>query len=302
MPGQPSVLTMGLSAATRVAGVIGDPVEHSLSPAIHNAAFRAANLDWVYVAFPVRAERGPEVVPGVRAMGIAGLSVTMPHKVAVAAGADRRTQVVERLGVANTLFWQGNALVADSTDGAGLLAALRAEHGWDPAGQRIVVLGAGGAARAAVVALADGGARSVVVVGRRSEAVAAAVTLAPGVARIGSVDAIGDADLVLQATPVGMAGVAPNPGDGRFPLGVDPTRLGPDQLAVDLIYAPPETEFLAAARRQGATTMNGLGMLVHQAGAQFRAWTGEEPPLPAMSDAAVVTLAVRAAGEKPGEA
>lgn len=291
---------MKLSAATKVAGVIGDPVEHSLSPAIHNAAFRAANLDWIYVAFPVRARRGPEVVPAVRAMGIAGLSVTMPHKVAVAAAADRRTLVVERLGVANTLFWDSESLVADSTDGAGFVSALRAEHGWDPAGRSVVVLGTGGAARAVVVALADAGARAVTVVGRRAEATAAVVALAAPVARPGPVDGVADADLVVQATSVGMVGVSPSPGDGQFPLGLDPGRLGSGQLAVDLIYAPAETEFLAAARRRGASTMNGLGMLVHQAGAQFRAWTGEEPPLGAMSQAAAATLAERAAGEKPG--
>lgn len=279
-----------MSAATRVAGVVGDPVEHSLSPAIQNAAFHAAGLDWIYVAFPVRGFRGAEVVPAVRAMGIGGLSVTMPHKAVVAAGADRRTPVVERLGVANTLFWQGADLVADSTDGVGFLGALRTEEGWDPSGRRVVVLGTGGAARAVVVALADAGASSVTVVGRRPDAVAGVVALAGRVARAGPVETVTDAELVVHATPVGMKGVG---SPGGCPLGLDPGRLSPGQLVVDLIYAPAETELLAAARRRGAATMNGLGMLVHQAGAQFQAWTGIEPPLEAMSRAATTALAAR---------
>ncbi|MGH9078364.1 MAG: shikimate dehydrogenase family protein, partial [Acidimicrobiales bacterium] len=121
--------------------MIGDPVGQSLSPLLHNTAFAAAGLDWVYVAFPVAAGRGADAVAAVRALGLAGLSVTMPHKEAVAGAVDRLSEVAARLGAVNTVIRDGDAVVGDNTDGAGLLDSLRAAHGWAPAGRRCVVLG-----------------------------------------------------------------------------------------------------------------------------------------------------------------
>ena len=278
---------------THVAAVIGDPVRHSLSPVLHNAAFGALGIDWVHVALPVAAGEGGAAVEAMRALGIAGLSVTMPHKRDVAGSVDRLTPTGERLGAVNTVSAVGGELVGDSTDGAGLLDALRADEGWDPDGRRCVVLGTGGAARAVCLALADGGASGVTVVGRREERAASCARLAGAAGCTGRVDAVAGADLVVNATSVGMAAHdeldAPDP--PPLPFGLDPTRLGAGQLVVDLVYAPPATPLLHAARARGASGVNGIGMLVHQAGRQLRAWTGLDAPLGAMSAAVAATFA-----------
>ena len=280
-----------ISAATRVAGVIGDPVSHSLSPTLHNAAFAALGLDWVYVAFPVAAGRGADAVAAVRAMGIAGLSVTLPHKAAVAGALDRLTPVARRLVAVNTVIRDGDDLVGDSTDGAGLVDALRDDEGWVPEGRRCLVLGTGGAARAVSLALAGAGAAEVAVVGRRPEAAASTVELCGGVGRPASVDEVDRFDLVVNATPVGMRRPTLGGGGDSLPFDLDAKRLGPGQVVVDLVYRPPVTPLVTAARARGAVAVNGLGMLIHQAGRQLRAWTGMAAPLDAMSAAALAAIA-----------
>jgi shikimate dehydrogenase len=262
--------------------VIGDPVRHSLSPALHNAAFEALGLDWVYLAFEVPAGSAAAAVEGMRAFGIDGLNVTMPHKADVAAAVDVLSPVAERLGAVNTVVRRGGVLVGESTDGAGFVDALRADEGFDPAGKRCLVVGAGGAARAVVLALAEAGAASVVVTGRTPDRVAAAAELAGDQGRVGEAAEAADADLVVNATPVGMGD------DGGLP--VDPSLLGPGQVVVDLVYHPLNTPLLAEARGRGAVAVNGLGMLIHQAAHAFRLWTGEEPPLEVMSAAALRAL------------
>ncbi len=261
---------------TRLAGVIGHPVRHSRSPAIHNAAFRALGLDWVYLAFAVAPGAGGTAVEAMRTLGLVGLNVTMPHKHDVALAVDRRSPVAEVLSAVNTVVAVGDEVVGENTDGAGLLAALAADHGFDPSGRRCLVLGAGGSARAVVLALAGAGAASVEVAARRPEQAEATSRLAGSVGRAGTIDGADGADLVVNATPV----------TGELPLGLDPARLGPGQLVVDLGYQPRVTALLGAAAATGATTANGLGMLVHQAALSLRLWTGEDPPLAAMVAAA----------------
>ncbi len=276
------------TAQTRVAAVIGHPVRHSLSPVLHNAAFRAAGLDWVYLAFEVEADGLESALGGVRALGIDGLSVTMPHKTATAGLVDRLSPVAEALQAVNTVVRRGGELVGENTDGDGFLAALRADEGFEPEGRRCLVVGAGGAARAVIRALAGAGAAEVVVVARRADAAAAAVTLAGPVGQVGGADQVADAELVVQATPVGMAGAGLGLGEA---LPIDPDRLAPGQLLVDLIYEPSTTPLVAAARDRGVAAVNGLGMLVHQAAIAFRLWTGAEAPLPVLSAAALGALA-----------
>jgi shikimate dehydrogenase len=278
-----------VGVSTRVAGVIGDPVEHSLSPVLHNAAFAALGLDWVYVAFPVATGQVGAAVAGMRALGVAGLSVTMPHKAAAAAQMDELSPTAARLGAVNTVIRRGSVLVGESTDGAGLLAALLADHRWAPAGRRCVVLGNGGAARAVILALADAGAAAVAVVARRPEAADAAAALAGRAGQAASIDAVAGADLIVNATSVGMTGSGSG-SDPDLPLRLDPSRLGPGQVVVDLIYAPLETPLLAAARGAGARVANGLGTLIHQAALQSRLWTGVDPPLDVMTAAAAAEL------------
>jgi shikimate dehydrogenase len=267
------------SAATTVVGVIGDPVDHSLSPLIHNTAFAALGLDWVSVGFAVPAGAAAGAVAGMRALQLAGLSVTMPHKGEVAGLVDECTPVAAQLGAVNCLRWTEGRLVGDNTDGEGFVAALRRGAGVDPVGLRCLVLGAGGAARAVVLALAGAGAAEVAVVNRTAERAASAAALAGDRGRLGDPADVRTVDLVVQATPAGMAGAEVHPL-------VDGAALGPGQVAVDLVYHPAVTPWLAAARSNGATAVGGLGMLVHQAAAQLAAWTGTAPPIEALWEAA----------------
>lgn len=272
-------------SSPRVCWVIGSPVEHSLSPVIHNAAFAACGLDWVYFAVAVPEGGAPRAVAAMRSLRLAGLSVTMPHKETAAVAVDVVTPRAERLGAVNCLSWRGTQIEGDSTDGVGFLDALRVDHAWDPAGARAVVVGAGGAARSVVAVLADAGAREIGVLNRSPERAARAAALAGPRGRIVAADAVEGADLVVNATPLGMG---PDTG-----LAVDPARLGAGQVVADLVYDPLETPLLAAARARGATPVTGVGMLVHQAAHAFRAWTGEDPPVEVMSAAVVAALAAR---------
>lgn len=279
-------------ATTVVAGVIGDPVGHSLSPALHNAALVELGLDWAYLAFPVPAGSGQAAVAAMVDLGIRGLSVTMPHKAGAAKACHQLSPLAERLGVVNTVTNVDGQLVGDSTDGPGFIDSL-AELGWSPAGKSCLVLGAGGSARAVVLALGAAGAERVEVVARRPEQALEVAALAGEAGMVATVDAADAADLVVNATPVGMAGVALD-GSDELPFGLDSKRLGPGQLVADLIYAPDTTQLLASARARGAGTCNGLGMLVHQAARQVTIWTGRDAPIEVMSAAALLELGKRA--------
>jgi len=285
-PGVLSANKRGVSSATKLAAVIGSPVRHSVSPAIHNAAFGATGLDWVFLAAEVTPEGVEAAIAGVRAMGMwGGLSVTMPLKASVAGLLDDLSPEAKALGAVNTVVTRGGALVGHNTDGPGLLACLDEDAAWQPAGQRVVVLGAGGAARAVARAMAEAGARDVVIVARRPEAAADAAVVAGGAARAGTPADVPKADVIVNATPVGMAGAG---SPDALPL--DPTFLTASQLVVDLVYHPAETLLLAAARARGATTVGGLGMLVHQAALAFELWTDVAPPLDVMRQAAEAAL------------
>lgn len=266
--------------------MIGDPVHHSLSPTLHNAAFRALDLDWAYVAFEVAEGQAAAAVQGMRALRIEGLNVTMPHKADVVPALDALSPTAERLGAVNTIAWRGTELYGDNTDGAGFLDSLRLDHGLEVNGWRCVVLGAGGAARAVVLALADAGAAQVTVVNRTPSKAETAAALAGDRGRAGEVEEAKDADLVVNATPLGM-GVW----EGEIPIGPEHLRSG--QVVCDLVYHPHKTALLEAAKEAGAVAVNGLGMLIHQAAHAFRLWTGEDPPLAAMSAAAMRELAHR---------
>ena len=280
-------LRTGLSGQTRLAIVIGDPVRHSLSPAIHNAGFAALGMDWVFLACEVPEGRVPPALAGAVALGIEGLSVTMPHKAAVAAAVDRLSPTARLLGAVNCVARDGEHLVGHSTDGSGFVDALGTEAGWSPSGARCVVFGAGGAGRAVVLALADAGAAEVAVVNRTPQHAEAAAALAGDRGRVAAAAETGRFDLVVNATPLGMTGQ----GGGALPL--DPELLQPGQLLVDLVYEPAETALLAAAREQGVRAFNGVRMLVHQAARAFELWTGTEAPIEAMAAATTEALGRR---------
>jgi shikimate dehydrogenase len=266
-----------INGETRVTGLIGDPIAHTRSPRILNAAFAALHLNWIYVAFPAAAGQGTHAVKAARALGLAGLTVTMPHKADAAWACDELTPEATALGAVNVVTVAASGrLLGASTDGEGFVRAVR-DEGVDPAGQTALVLGAGGAARAIVLALGNAGARVTVAARRLSAAESAA-----GLVRGAQATALLDVDpssyrLLVNATPLGMEGEA-------GPIAVD--RLNSGQLVVDTVYHPMETPFLAAARARGAATANGLGMLVHQAALAFELWTGIDAPLAAMHAAA----------------
>ena len=267
-----------VSGATRVTGVIGDPVTHSLSPALHNAAYAALGLDWVSVPFPVSAGKGSEAVAAMRTLGLAGLSVTTPHKDAVAQTADSVSDAVAALGAANCLVASADGRVrAENTDGDGFLGGLLEDADTTVREKTVVVLGAGGAARAISVACADAGAAGVLVVNRTVQRAEVCAGLAGSVGVVAQQADIPSADIVVNATTVGMAP------DSAMPC--DPALLHRGQIVVDIVYNPSETVWLAAARAAGIRSYNGLSMLVHQAGFAITHWTGQPAPIDAMRSA-----------------
>ena len=279
-----------VSGETRLAAVIGDPVRHSLSPCLMNAAFAETGLDWTCVAMEVPEGQASRALDGMRAMGIGGLSVTMPHKAAVASGVDDLTAGARALGAVNCIVPDGDRLVGHNTDGAGFLDGLRHDSGIDVTGLRCVVLGAGGAARAVVHALGLAGAADVAVANRtagRALRVAELAGVAGHALESSSVGgAVAGADLVVNATSLGMAG-----SEAGHP--VDPDLVAAGAVVVDLIYHPPQSAWLAALRGRGVEAHNGLSMLVHQAAHAFTLWTGVEAPVAAMDAAARAALARR---------
>ena len=284
------------TASTRPVVLLGWPARHSLSPEIHNAAFTEQGLDLVYLALEVPPAELTAVVAALGTMGAQGANVTVPHKQAVLACCDRLSDEARLIGAVNTLTWTADGLVGDNTDALGLEDALRADVGavLQP-DDRIVVFGAGGAARAAAVAIGRLGV-AVTVAARR---VAAAVELAELARQAGAsaADAVDSTDepalraaatparVIVNATPLGMRGES---------LPTPLMNLHPDQVAYDLVYDPAETPFLQAARQHGAGAHHGLGMLVGQAAASYRRWTAQEPPVATMSAVATVALGERA--------
>ena len=264
-----------VTGATRLCAVIGDPVRHSQSPVLHNAAYDALGLDRIYLALEVPTGHGREAVRSILDLGIDGLNVTMPHKEDAAAACDELTEDAAALRSVNTVVRRADGtLLGASTDGEGFLRSL-ADAGVDPAGADVLVVGAGGAARAVVQAAGRVGGH-VTVAGRRPEAAAAAAALAPGGVAIGMDGiqaALATATVVVQSTPVGMDGAS---------LPFDPGALGPQHTVCDLIYHPSVTPLLAAATAHGARAVGGIGMLLHQAALAFELHTGHPAPLDAM--------------------
>jgi shikimate dehydrogenase len=277
-----------IGGATQLAGVIGWPVEHSLSPVIHNAAFASLGMDWVYVPLPVAPGALRTAAAGIAALGFRGVNVTMPHKTESAEIADELSDDARRLRAVNTFVVSGETLQGHNTDAPGFDRFLRRDVGFDPAGCSTLLFGAGGAARAVALALGRAGAAQLKVAIReeaRARDLLAAVDgtglrvetipfdVAEGVA----------ADLVVNATPLGADGVTAPP----MPA------IGPGVVVVDLLYRAAPTPWQIAAREAGAEVHGGLGLLLHQAALSFELWTGTPAPLEAMSAAALGSLAER---------
>lgn len=271
-----------ITGKTRVAGVFGDPVEHSLSPPMHNAAYRHLGMDWVYVPFHVRPERLGEAVRGVRAMGLAGVNVTVPHKVAVMEHLDEIDEEARLIGAVNTVVHRDGRLVGYNTDGRGFVRSLERETGRSPRGAGVLLLGAGGAALAIAVSLARAGAGSITVANRtvtKAEALveqlgglvaARAVPLDPGDPRFE--ESLSQAQIVIHTTTVGMY-----PHHEAPPL-IPVERLDAGALVCDIVYRPRETALLRAAKARGLQVLTGEGMLAYQGAIAFELLTGRAAP------------------------
>ena len=270
---------------TRTVGVIGWPVAHSLSPTIHNAAFIAMDMDWVYVPMPVPPDGLPAALAGLPALGFAGANVTMPHKTEAAELSDTRSEDAERLAAVNTLVVGPDGLAGHNTDAPGFDRFLRRDAGFDPEGRTALIFGAGGAARACALALARGGLARLTVALRDAVRVRGLERSIEGLGTEVSVTGFDEAgsvavDLVVNATPLGAHGE-------ELPL----PPLHADLLVVDLLYRPSVTPMQTAARAAGVAAFGGLGLLLHQAALSFELWTGQPPPLAVMSAAALAELA-----------
>lgn len=276
----------GITGHTRVVAVIGDPVAHSRSPVIHNGWIADAGLDAVYVALRLTGADAAAHLAGLPDLGFIGANVTLPHKAAALASAAASTPAARAIGAANTLFLDDGVWTADNTDAAGLVAGLdlRAPD-WREAGSATVVLGAGGAARAAVQGLHAAGAPSIRIVNRTLARAQAVSALCPGAAAFGWGDlaeALDGAGLVVNATSRGLS--------GGEPLDIDLAPTVPKSIVLDTVYTPLETAFLASARRQGRTALDGLDMLVGQAALSFQRWFGLAPDVEAGRARALETL------------
>jgi len=280
---------LAVTATTRLAAVIGDPVRHSLSPVIHNAGFAAVGFDAVYVALPVASGKAADAIAAMRAFDWLGMSVTMPHKADVMAACDQLTETAQLLNSVNCVFWQGDTLMGDSTDGEGFTRGLAADLDVNPAGLRCVLVGAGGAAGAVARQLSLAGAAQVGVINRTRSKAELVATMAGAVGAVVDQDALAQADLVVNATPIGMGST-----DLADAVPFDVALLKPTAVVSDLIYHPAETKLLAAARGRGLSAQNGLSMLVHQAVAAFEHWTGAVAPVEAMAAAAEAAISARA--------
>lgn len=275
------------TAKTQLLALLGHPVAHSRSPAIHTAALEALGVDARYLAFDVAPARLGEAVAGLRALGALGANVTIPHKQAVMAHLDAIEPTAAAIGAVNTIVRDGDRLVGANTDAAGLVSSLK-DAGFDPGGAHVLVVGAGGAARAAIVGLAEAGAAHVTVAARRAEQASA---LASGLrvgapvcaVELGALPLAGT-DLLIQATSATMG---PDGEGFAAALGLD--ALPDHATVIDLVYAPLETAVLRVARARGLRCVDGLGMLVGQAAVALERWLGVPAPLEVMRAAARVS-------------
>jgi len=286
-------MTGSISGKTKICALIGDPVEHTMSPAIHNAAFSEMGLNYAYVAFRVKAEEVPAAIAGMKALNMRGLSVTMPHKVAVVPLLDRLDPLAEKIGAINTIVNDDGILTGYNTDATGFLQAML-ERGIEPKGKNIAVMGAGGASRAVSFILADRGAELVIL--NRLEEFDWAVELASKISqsfgknvealelnRDNLAKTLEKTDILVNATSVGMS-----PDIDKTP--VPSELLKPDLTVYDIIYNPVKTRLLKDAEAAGATIISGVDMLVWQGVQAFEKWTGLKPPFDIMKAEAMKLL------------
>lgn len=265
---------------TRVVCIIGDPIRHSLSPIMQNAAFAAGNLDYVYVPFAVTHQNLEKAVTGLKALGVCGFNVTIPHKTAIIPFLERLDESAESAGAVNTVQLSGTSLIGYNTDGDGLVNSLSTDLGFIPGAEQILVVGAGGAARGAIAALCRAGAKRIIISNRSLEN-ARAVMLDMNirypdtridVIRLNQVseEHLGKTCLLLNTTSLGM--------NGERIEGINLAHLPENAKVYDMVYSYSGTPLVKEASATGLRAVNGLGMLVAQGERAFEIWTGQRPP------------------------
>src|SRR5581483_1222159 len=274
-----------ITGKTGIFGIFGSPIAHTLSPVMHNAAFQALGLPYRYLPFQVRPKNLKKAVEGIIPLGIGGINVTIPHKETVLPLLDSVDSEAQKIGAVNTVVVASDRLIGHNTDGRGFLASLF-EGDIDPTGKRVILVGAGGAARGVAIALAAAGASEMILIARTSsrgkELADRLAALSPRlkVSVLGtdfekeSPFRQGRPTLLVNTTPLGMK-------EGDL-LPFPASLLDPAWIVADLIYRPYETLLLSAAKKIGAKTVSGLGMLLHQGALAFELWTKEKPPLQIM--------------------
>jgi len=284
---------MNISGKTKICGLIGDPVEHTMSPVMHNAAFEKLGLNYAYLPFRVKPEELPQAVSGLRALNAIGFNVTIPHKVAVIPLLDELDPLAEKIGAVNTVVNDNGLLKGYNTDASGFLQALL-ERGVEPASKNIVLLGAGGAARAITYILSERNTR-LTILNRREEldwAEAIAANIKKDLGKYIEVfellpdhlaAALEPADILVNATSVGMS-----PASGVSPVPAQLMKSG--LVVVDIVYNPVRTKLLQDAAAAGAVIVEGLDMLVWQGALAFEKWTGQKPPFDLMKEVALNEL------------
>jgi shikimate dehydrogenase len=284
---------VNISGKTTVCGIIGEPIEHTMSPAMHNAMYKTMGLDFAYVAFPVTSAELGQAIAGMKALNIRGLNVTIPHKVAVIPFLDRLDVLADRIGAVNTIVNDNGALTGFNTDAVGFLKAL-VERDIEPTGKKVLLLGAGGAARAIGFILAEEGAHLTIL--NRKQELSWAKDLADCLSQSYAVkvsaeelnrknlrEAIANAAILVNATSVGMS-----PNVSQSPVPAD--LLCSNLVVFDIVYNPYQTQLLREAKEAGAQTISGLEMLVWQGALAFEKFTGQQAPVELMREAALKTL------------
>jgi shikimate dehydrogenase len=282
---------MAVSGKTRVYGVIGDPIEHSLSPIIHNAAFAALGLESVFLAFRVKPAEIGNAVNGMRALGIYGLNVTMPHKTTVIPHLDEVDKIARFLNAVNTIHNKNGKLWGFNTDGVGALKALR-ENGVDPKGKKVLLLGAGGASRAIAYAIAHEADELVILnrtvkpardLARQLRQLLPKKISAEALSPEAIEDNLMDSEVLINATSIGM-----KPNVNETP--VNPKWLRTNLAVMDIVYNPIETKLAKIAKEAGAKVVSGVEMLIYQGAASFEIWTGKSAPIQVMRKTALDKL------------
>lgn len=277
---------MRINGETKIVGLIGYPIGHTLSPAMHNRAFEYLDLNYIYLPFPVEENNLKGALSALPALGIVGVNVTYPYKEKVLEYLDEVTEEAELTRAVNTILVRDNRLIGYNTDGEGFITSLKKGTGIDSRGKKVVIIGAGGAGRAVSIQLAKEGVKGIGlfdIVFDKAQDLASHIeknipkAKATALKEEGLEKEIKEADILINATPVGIKPDDPPP--------IDPKLLHPNLLVYDLIYNPSKTRLLSEAEEIGAKTLNGMGMLLYQGALAFTIWTGREAPIEVMARA-----------------